>query len=235
MEKIILGYARISKTTQKIERQIRNLRKYTQEIIIYQEAYSSHTLERPEFKKLLAYANKEVRKGNKVQIVFDSVSRMSRNAKEGTELYFELENKGIELVFLNEPHINTEAYKKALDLSIPSTDNDMIEAILDGIRKAFKIKAKQDIELAFKQAEKELLDIRERTKQGIREAKAKGKQIGVKKGSTRDTKRGKEIKEKLTKHSRAFGGSMTDSEFIEAYNVSKTTLVKYKRELKKEL
>ena len=108
----------------------------------------------------------------------------------------------------------------------------VIEAILNGIKEAFKIKAKEDIKLAFGQAEKELLDIRERTKQGIREARAKGKQIGRKEGEKVETKRAIEIKEKLLKHSKKFGGSMTDKEFMEAFKVSKTTLVKYKSFLK---
>ncbi len=37
---------------------------------------------------------------------------MSRNADEGFCLYEELYHKGIELVFLKEPHINTSTYKK---------------------------------------------------------------------------------------------------------------------------
>ena len=228
-KEIFIGYARISKTSQNIERQIENLNKYNENIIIFQEAFSSKTLERTEFIKMLKLAEKELNKNNKVNIVFDSVSRMSRDEVEGSKLYFELEEKGIDLIVLNEPHINTDAYRKALKLSLPKTDNEKIEASLNGIKEAFKIKAKEDIKLAFGQAEKELLDIRERTKQGIREARAKGKQIGRKEGEKVETKRAIEIKEKLLKHSEKFGGSMTDKEFMEVFKVSKTTLVRYKR------
>lgn len=45
-------------------------------------------------------------------VIFDSVSRMSRNAEEGFQLYMELLEKGINLEFINEPHINTDYYKK---------------------------------------------------------------------------------------------------------------------------
>ena len=231
MKDIIIGYARISRISQNIDRQIENLKEYSKDIIIFQEAFSSKTLDRPQFQKMLNFIDKELKKGYKVKIVFDSVSRMSRDAEEGSNLYYELEEKGIELVFLNDPYINTETYRKALELSLPATDNKMIEAILNGIKQAFRIKAKEDIKLAFGQAEKELLDIRERTKQGLREAKAKGKQIGRKEGTQIETKRSIEVREKLLKHSKKFGGSMTDKEFMEAFNVSKTTLVKYKREL----
>ena len=197
-KEIFIGYARISKTSQNIERQIENLNKYNENIIIFQEAFSSKTLERTEFIKMLKLAEKELNKNNKVNIIFDSVSRMSRDEIEGSKLYFELEEKGIDLIFLNEPHINTETYRKALKLSLPKTDNEMIEAILNGIKEAFKIKAREDIKLAFGQAEKELLDIRERTKQGLREAIAKGKQLGRKEGTRIETKRAIEQLEKTS-------------------------------------
>ncbi|SFD04748.1 hypothetical protein [Ruminococcus albus] len=50
--------------------------------------------------------------------MFDSVSRMNRNAAEGIELYMTLYDKGTELVFLKEPHINTANYKQALSKSV---------------------------------------------------------------------------------------------------------------------
>ena len=60
-------------------------------------------------------------------MVFDSVSRMSRNAEEGFSLYEDLYNKGIQLVFLKEHHIDTETYKKALSGSVAMTGtNDPI-------------------------------------------------------------------------------------------------------------
>ena len=39
---------------------------------------------------------------------------MSRNAEEGFRVYEELFNKGIELIFIKEPHINTSTYKEAI-------------------------------------------------------------------------------------------------------------------------
>lgn len=44
-KEIFIGYARISKTSQNIERQIENLNKYNENIIIFQEAFSSKLLE----------------------------------------------------------------------------------------------------------------------------------------------------------------------------------------------
>ena len=55
---------------------------------------------------------------------------MSRNAEEGFELYKELYDKGVELVFLKEPHINTETYRKALSAQVVMT-GEMVDYILE--------------------------------------------------------------------------------------------------------
>lgn len=104
------GYCRISTKTQSIERQERNiLAAYPAVKRIYKEAATGTKLQgRKELDKLLA----AVHPGD--TIVFDSVSRMSRNADEGSELYERLFQKGINLVFLKEPHINTDVYKQAI-------------------------------------------------------------------------------------------------------------------------
>ena len=97
----IFGYCRISTPQQSIERQARNILRAYPTAILYEEAYTGTKLDRPKFKVLL----KRVKPGD--TIIFDEVSRMSRNADEGFELYKELYDKGVELVFLKEPHINT--------------------------------------------------------------------------------------------------------------------------------
>lgn len=62
-------------------------------------------------------------------VIFDSVSRMSRNAEEGFQLYMELLEKGINLEFINEPHINTDYYKKmqAQTVAIAKSGRESVE------------------------------------------------------------------------------------------------------------
>ena len=88
---------------------------------------------------------------------------MSRDAEEGFTMYEDLFSKGINLVFLKEPHINTETYKSALQGGIPTTGTD-IDCILEGINKYLLLLAKEQIRLAFEQSEKEVQDLRQRTK-----------------------------------------------------------------------
>lgn len=72
-------------------------------------------MDRPKWKKLL----KLLKPGD--IIIFDSVSRMARDAEEGFEEYQKLYAMGVELIFLQEPHINTEVYRNALQICIPKT------------------------------------------------------------------------------------------------------------------
>ena len=105
----IYGYCWVSSPKQNIDRQIRNIKAKYEDAIILKETFTGTKVEgRKEFQKLL----NKIKEGD--TIVFDSVSRMSRNSDEGFELYERLFNQGVELVFLNEPHINTATYKKAL-------------------------------------------------------------------------------------------------------------------------
>lgn len=177
------GYARISTPQQSIKRQIRNiLAAYPQAEIIREVFTGTKFQGRKEFEKLL----KKINAGD--TIIFDSVSRMSRDAKEGFAMYEELFCKGINLVFLKEPHINTETYKSALQGGIPATGTD-IDCILEGINKYLLLLAKEQTRLAFQQSEKEVRDLRQRTKEGMQTARLSGKQIGQASGRKLVTKK----------------------------------------------
>ena len=219
-------YARISRKSQNIQRQITNLTKVYPDGILIEEAFTGTTLQRPKFERLL----KQVKQGD--TIVFDSVSRMSRSEAEGIEQYMELFNKGINLIFLKEPHINTDTYKKQIEgINIPSTDNAVVNAVLDGVRNALIELAKEQIRLAFEQSQKEVDDLRERTKEGIREARRNGKQIGGVTGKKLTTKKSIESKEQIKKYSKDFDGSLKDTEVMKLIGISRNSYYKYKKEL----
>lgn len=181
------GYCRISTRQQSIDRQIRNIKKVYHDAVIVTESYTGTTTDRPEWKKLY----KKLRPDD--TIIFDSVSRMSRNADEGFALYEELYNDGIELVFLKEPHINTSTYKKALQNNVALTGTN-VDYILEGVNKYLMALAKEQIRLAFEQSEKEVEDLHQRTREGIETARLNGKQIGQIKGAKLTTKKSIESK-----------------------------------------
>jgi DNA invertase Pin-like site-specific DNA recombinase len=192
-----------------------------------QEVYTRMSFDRKEWQKLLA----KVASGD--TLVFDSVSRMSGNAVEGFNAYEKLFQMGVELVFLKEPHINTATYKKALENNIALTGTK-IDFILDGVNKYLMSLAKEQIIIAFEQSEKEVIDLKQRTIEGMKTAALQGKQIGRKKGIKIDTKKAQEAKKVILKHSKAFGGNLSDDECIKLSSISRNSFYKYKTELKEE-
>ena len=114
-KKMIYGYCRISTKKQSIDRQIRNIKAAFPEAVIIEESYTGTSVNRPEWNKL----HRQLREND--IIIFDSVSRMSRNASEGFLLYKELFERNVSLVFLKERHIDTEAYREAMKGIISQT------------------------------------------------------------------------------------------------------------------
>ena len=146
------GYARISTPKQNIDRQIRNILAAYPDAILVKEVYTGTKFQgRKELDKLLQKA----RPGD--TIVFDSVSRMSRTAEDGYQLYETLYNQGINLVFLKEPHINTATYKQSiaasqLSLIFHSGDeaaDQLMDTIVDALKSYILSLAKRQIRLAF--------------------------------------------------------------------------------------
>lgn len=224
----IYGYSRISTNKQSITRQNRNILDSYPNAEIKQEVFTGTTTDRPVWSKLF----KNAKEGD--TIVFDSVSRMSRNAEEGFEEYMALYKRGVELIFIKEPHINTKTYKKALTNQIGLT-NTKIDKILEGVNAFLEELAKEQIEIAFQQSEKEVMDLRQRTKEGLITAKANGKQVGRVVGSKFETKKAIENKAKIIKLSKSFNGTLKDTEVLELLNIDRGTYYRYKKQIKAEL
>ena len=225
----IYGYCRISTKQQNIERQERNILAAYPTARITKETYTGTKINRKGLDKIL----KEARKGD--IIVFDSVSRMSRNAAEGIELYMQMLDKGIDLVFLKEPHINTQTYKQALNNSVELVGNEIADIYIEATNKVLRLLATRQIELAFGQAQKEVDDLHQRTAEGIETARRKGKRIGTPKGSVLNVKKKAPAKAFIKKHSREFGGELNDTQCAAAAKISRMTFYKYVAELKHEL
>lgn len=222
---MIYGYCRISTSKQSIDRQVRNIEKLYPDAYIVKEAYTGTSLERPKWQNLYAH----VKTGD--TIVFDSVSRMSRSSEEGVEAYEELFKRGINLIFIKEPQINTDTYKAARERSIPMMGT-AVDYILEGINKFLIELAKEQIIITFDQAQKEVDDLHQRTREGLVTARLNGKQIGQLKGAKLKTKKGEVTKEIIRKHSKDFGGTLSDSECRALAGVSRNTFYKYKREVR---
>lgn len=231
------GYARVSTPRQEISRQIRLIKAAYPLSIILQEIHSRTEFQgRKEWEKLM----RVIKPGDR--IIFESVSRMSGDAEEGCRIYEELFRKGVELIFLKEDDINTENYRRALESQIQlhmSTGNtpadNLLNTIIDALNLYALELAKERIRRRFEQAEKEVKDIQQRTREGIVTARLNGKQIGHKVGTKLVTKKSIAAKEIIRKRSKDFEGQLSDAEVMLLTGVSHNTYYKYKRELAEEL
>ena len=241
-DKIVIGYCRISTSRQNLERQERNILARYPDALIYKEVYTGTKITgRKVWNTVYNLVKKEAGKKD-ITIVFDSVSRMSRDAAEGFELYNELYNMGVRLVFIKEPHINTDTYKEQLNKQIridTSLGDEATTKLMSSIADALSVYAmdlaEKQIKLAFEQSEKEVADLRKRTSEGLITAKLNGKQVGRVQGKKYESQKAKIAKERIKKISKTFEGNLADAECIEMLNISRNSFYKYKAELKAEI
>lgn len=233
----VYGYCRISTPQQNIERQVRNIAAAYPAAHIVREVYTGTACRgRQELDKLLHC----VQPGD--TIVFDSVSRMSRSAEEGCALYEELYRRGLNLCFLKEPHINTDTYKQALQRQIgtaPETGSAatdrFVAGVMDALNRYTADLAAEQIRLAFVQAQKEVDDLHQRTREGLMTARLNGRQIGQVPGRKLHVKKAAAAKELILKHSRDFNGTLADTDCIKLIGIARNTYYKYKRELRDDM
>ena len=230
---MIYAYCRVSTKHQRIARQITNITELYPKAVIIREFYTGTKQDRPNWNKLI----EQIKAGD--TIVFDSVSRMSRNAQEGFKDYKMLYESGVNLIFLNEPLINTSVFDstKSNLLSIQvETGNEAVDNFFKGnvrlINDFLMALAEEQIKAAFEQSEKEVTDLHSRISQGMREAKRNGVHIGLTKGTTLTTKKSVECKAIIKKHSKDFGGTLDDPDIIKLCGCSRNSYYKYKKSLK---
>ena len=229
---MIYGYCRVSTNHQRITRQITNIKELYPSATFIKEFYTGTTQNRPLWDKLM----KQIEKGD--TIVFDSVSRMSRNADEGFKDYKALYEMGVNLIFLNEPLINTSIFESTksnlLKISV-QTGNTAVDEYFKGnvalINNLLMALAEEQIKSAFILSEKEVSDLHARIS-GMRESKKTGTKIGLTRGTKLTTKKSVQCKAIILKHSKDFGGTLDDPDIIKLCGCSKNSYYKYKKELK---
>ena len=229
-----IGVARISRPTQNIQRQIRNIKNQYPNASIIKIVYTGSKV--TGYKDFINVVDK-LEEGD--TLIFDSASRMSRDSKEGCDLYEKLFNRNVKIVFLKEPHINTDVYKEALNNQIKlklktgnKATDELMNSIIDALNKYTIALAKEQIKVVFDQAEKELQELHQRTSEGIETARLDGKQIGQIKGRKLNVKKAQNAKAVILKHSKDFNGTLTDDECRKLAGVSRNSFYKYKGELK---
>lgn len=229
----VYGYARVSTRHQSLDRQIANIRAaYPNVSEIVTEKFTGTKLDRPAWNRLY----KKLAAGD--TIVFDEISRLARNAEEGFSTYRELFSRGVTMVFLKEPHINSDTYKASMEAQIPAIDvggeeaeQELMDGIRDVLNRYIMRLAERQIKIAFSQAEKEVNFLHKRIAEGM-EASGAGEKIAkARTGNSYETKKSKEMKVRILQMSKDFNGTMTDKDVMEVLGLARNSYYKYKREL----
>lgn len=217
---MIYGYARTSTKKQKIQSQIETLLENGAEKII-QEQFSATGTDRVEWNNL-----KNIAKSGDT-IIFYSINRMSRNAAEGHANYFDLVDRGVNLEFILEAHLNSKVFKEQLEASKLNIEVDKtLEPLIKGLEETLRRLAARQIEIAFEQAEKEAKDIVIKVKNGILRS---NKKSGRSKGYVSTKK--KNIPADFEKTMKQLDNNV--SKLARHYNVSRPTIYSWKNEIHK--
>lgn len=224
---MIYGYVRVSTLQQNIERQVKNIKEKYPDAVIFRDEFTGTTMDRPDWKSLYP----KLKKGD--VLVFDEVSRMSRDAEEGFKVYQDLYDRGCNLIFLKEPHINTKVYQDVAQA--PQTgDKDLDETLIKGLNEYLMRLAKKQIQIAFEQSQNEVDHLKNRVKEGHARRREQNARAIIKYGSVEEArkhpedykdqgraagdklkvKKAEPIKDLIRKYSRDFEGDNTDSEVM---------------------
>lgn len=235
------SYIRVSTPTQSIQRQIDNINSFKQGTMQYAEKYTGTTITRPAFDELIKAVDNDIKQGEEVTIIFDSVSRMSRTATDGIEQYFKWYDSGVNLVFLNERHIDTSVFKQAIqkakiNIEVSNTaTGKLIGTIVSALTDFQKDLAKEQIAIAFEQAEKEVTDLHKRTKDGM-SASGAGKKISqARTGKTYTTIKELKIRVQILKKLKKYGGVFTAEQIAKLNDVSRMSVHRYLQHIEQDL
>lgn len=239
---MLYAYCRVSTKKQDIRRQEMNItaRYAVPHDNIIREVYTGKEMMRPEWIRL----RQKLKSGDTV--VFDSVSRMSRNADEGITDYMALFNKGINLIFINEPHICTQKYYEAIqnaeqhkiNLNVKTGDkmiDELLDFIQNWINQFLLYIISRDIKAEFEKAESEIENLSQRTIDGMK-AKNAGNKISQarknKKYRTIESLRNRII---ILERSSKFSGSLNNSDLSKILGISTRTVSRYAAEMMDKL
>lgn len=144
-------------------------------------------------------------------VIFKDISRFTREAENGYIKYMELLEKGINLIFLDNPTVNTDYIKELLNVA--EQQNLIAKISLENTIKLL-------LYVELDRAEQERLILINRIKAGI---SASGKKQGRKEGVP--IKLSETLKEDIREYLK--DRNITKAEVMKKHNISRNTLVKY--------
>lgn len=216
------GYMRIStkeeRGLQKFKRQEKKLTEWQMEnnvsfVYVGKDDASGKNFEREDWKRI----DKLAREND--GIVFTDIARFTRgDVEEGYKKYMELFNRGIKLVFIDNPTVNSDYIKELLNIA--DKQNLLTKVFIESIIKILIIAELDKVEQERKHIIKKITD-------GIKASEKKsGRPVGKLDKMSNELE--EDIKEYLTNR------NITQADLMRKHNISANTLRKYIRIIKEK-
>ncbi len=207
------SYMRISTDTEKqnFNRQKKSLSRYAKDhdieylVEFSEEKSAKNFTKRVQFQKL----NKILQKDDTV--VFKDISRFTREAENGYKKYMEWLERGINVVFIDNPTVSSEYIKQMMDVA--QAQDLVTRTAMEGVIKLLLI-------VELDRAEQQRLYISKAIKDGIA---ASNKRSGRKQGQL--DKLSPELRDDIKKY--LHDRSIRQVDLMKKHNVSRNTLKKY--------
>lgn len=224
------GYCSSGCTRPQFEKQIDNINSRYPKAIIIKEVYSSKISDRTELHKLLS----QLEDGD--TLIVNSLDRLSRDAEEVLSYYKLLAERGVKLIFLHQPYMNTELYTSVYNDMVSRTSDSDKNIIAESLFRLIE----EQITRILEQSWDELQQRRGHMRESYEQARQEAKQEGPEKGKKYESRKSFMVKELIRKYNQNFDGSMNDVQTMEQIRndmgtLSRNTYYKYKKELANEM
>lgn len=220
------GYCSSGCSRPQFDKQVDSINHSYPSAIIIKELYSKTMTDRTELKKLMSQLEKDD------TLIVHSMDRLSRNAAELFHYYKELADRGVNMIFINQPYMNTDVYLTVYQEMIsqsPAPDHPVIKASLEQLLAA-------QISKVLEKSWDDLQSQRSHMKESYEHARAVEKEKGAVRGKRYESRKSFMVKELIRKYNQNYDGLMNDLQTMEQIRsemgtISRNTYYKYKKEL----
>ena len=210
----------------KFEKQLESINQKYPRAIIIKELYSKTKTDRTELNKLLAQLEKDD------TLIVYSMDRLSRDPEQLLHYYKELSEKGVKLIFINQPYMNTDIYTTAYEDMLAHSSVSGGNAFYDGLQYLLEAQIKRILEKSWEDLQQQRGQMRKSFEQS-KEAEKQENQAG---GKRYESRKSFMVKELIKKYNQNYDGSMNDVQTMDQIRndmgtISRNTYYKYKKEL----
>ncbi len=220
------GYCSSGCTRPQFDRQIDSINRNYPKAIIIKEVYSKTETDRTELNKLLSQLEKDD------TLIMYSMDRLSREPDKLVSYYKELAQKGVKLIFINQPYMNTDVYQSVYEemvSRVPASEESIIAGSLQRL-------LEEQIRRILEKSWKDLQQHRKQMRESFEQAKMEEKKVGRVQGKRYESRKSFMVKELIKKYNQNYNGSLNDIQTMEQIRsdmgtISRNTYYKYKKEL----